>query len=281
MDSIGQSLYSSPSWVGASQGVLPSQPSQRIVIPAGASNESTSSNNSSQTTRPGGSESSASNKPGAVEANRQTNQTDSSADVSLEQRQQEQAVQQVLSQLRARDQEVRTHEQAHLSAAGQYATGGIKYSYQTGPDGQRYAVGGSVGIDTGPVAGDPEATLQKARVVQRAALAPAEPSGQDMKVAAQASQMMMQAQVEIQLQQTEKAQTDEADSENELDSNSATRGEVEPRTPTNIQSREDTITNEDRSARQRESIAMGQDRNEFEVRMSMQAQPADLFALSA
>lgn len=279
MDSVGQSLYPTPSWTGASQGVLPSQPSQRIVIPTNATSESNPSNSPTQITRPGASEPTNSRPQNSVESNRASNQADSSADVSLEQRQQEQAVQQVLSQLRARDQEVRTHEQAHLSAAGQYATSGIKYSYQTGPDGQRYAVGGSVGIDTSPVAGDPEATLQKARVVQRAALAPAEPSGQDMKVAAQASQMMMQAQAEIQLKQAESVQSESNEVDNASDSSRLSNNNS--LTPTQIESRQSTDTDETANVRQLELRNMNQDRNEFEIRMRVQLQPVDSLAQSA
>ncbi|WP_051347127.1 putative metalloprotease CJM1_0395 family protein [Thiomicrorhabdus chilensis] len=113
------------------------------------------------------------------------------------------AVQQVINQLKSRDAQVRAHERAHLSVAGAYATGGASYVYQVGPDGQRYAIGGEVGIDTSPVAGDPQATLQKAMVVQRAALAPAEPSSQDMRVASLAVQMAMQARMELSAQTTE------------------------------------------------------------------------------
>ncbi|WP_051640775.1 putative metalloprotease CJM1_0395 family protein [Thiomicrorhabdus sp. Milos-T2] len=125
--------------------------------------------------------------------------SDSSQDQSSgsDQALQEQQTAQVIAQLKARDQEVRAHEMAHLSAAGGYSTGGMSFSYQTGPDGKRYAIGGEVGIDTSPISGDPEATLQKAMVVQRAALAPAEPSSQDYKVAQSASQMMIQARLDI------------------------------------------------------------------------------------
>ena len=45
--------------------------------------------------------------------------------------------------------------------------------------------------------GDPKATLEKAEVVRRAALAPADPSSQDQRVAASASQTAAQARVEI------------------------------------------------------------------------------------
>ena len=79
--------------------------------------------------------------------------------------------------LKARDRQVRAHEQAHAAIGGAYA-GAPSYTYQVGPDGQRYAVGGEVKIDASPIPGDPEATLEKMRVVERAALAPAEPSSQ-------------------------------------------------------------------------------------------------------
>lgn len=101
-----------------------------------------------------------------------------------------------LSELKARDREVRAHEAAHQAVGGQYA-GAISFSYQRGPDGAQYAVGGEVSIDVAPVQGDPQATIEKMRVVRAAALAPAQPSGQDRAVAAQAMQTMLQAQVEL------------------------------------------------------------------------------------
>ena len=120
----------------------------------------------------------------------------------------------LLEQLKQRDREVRTHEQAHLNAAGQYARGGPYYEYEKGPDGKRYAVGGHVNIDTSRVAGNPEATLRKAEVVRRAALAPAEPSPQDRRVAAQATSMAIEARQEInRVQQEEAAAQREAVSE--------------------------------------------------------------------
>ena len=111
----------------------------------------------------------------------------------------EQEVKQV-QELKARDREVRAHEAAHLAAAGSLATG-VSFTYQRGPDGVQYAVGGEVGIDTSAVAGDPEATLAKAQRIRAAALAPAEPSAQDLRVAAQAAQLAIQARAEIGQQQ--------------------------------------------------------------------------------
>lgn len=107
------------------------------------------------------------------------------------------AVRAQVLKLQARDREVRAHEQAHLAAAGQFATSGPSFTYQTGPDGRRYAVGGEVGIDTSAVPDDPEATIAKARQIRAAALAPAQPSGQDLAVAAKAASMEQRAQAEL------------------------------------------------------------------------------------
>ena len=102
-----------------------------------------------------------------------------------------------VEELKARDTEVKAHEQAHIAAGGSYVRGGAKYDYQTGPDGKKYAVGGEVSIDTSAVEGDPQATINKAQVILKAALAPAEPSGQDKAVASQARQMMASARKEL------------------------------------------------------------------------------------
>ncbi|MFI8745870.1 putative metalloprotease CJM1_0395 family protein [Pseudomonas sp. NPDC077186] len=101
-----------------------------------------------------------------------------------------------IAELSQRDREVRAHEQAHAAVGGQYA-GAPSYSFKRGPDGQRYAVSGEVSIDTAPVPNDPEATLRKMEVVLRAALAPVEPSAQDLRVAAQAQAQAAQARVEL------------------------------------------------------------------------------------
>ena len=117
--------------------------------------------------------------------------------------------QQVVRELKARDAEVRRHEQAHVAAAGDLVLSGPTYTYTTGPDGQRYATGGEVQIDTSPES-TPEETIQKAERIVRAALAPAEPSGQDRRVAAQARSMAASARVE--LAQERYRETEEGDS---------------------------------------------------------------------
>ncbi len=129
-----------------------------------------------------------------------------------------------VQELANRDREVHVHESAHLAVAGEYALGAASFSYETGPDGKRYAVGGEVNIDTAPVPDDPQATLQKADAIRAAALAPSEPSGQDRNVAVEAMHMAAQARSEILAEkfrgseETSKAeQTDLSDEANEAD----------------------------------------------------------------
>lgn len=111
----------------------------------------------------------------------------------------------VVAELSARDQEVRTHEQQHQAVGGQFA-GAASFSYQTGPDGVQYAVGGEVSIDISAVPNNPQATIEKMRIVRSAALAPAEPSAQDRSVAAAATRIMLQAQSELANQNAEQRQ---------------------------------------------------------------------------
>lgn len=127
---------------------------------------------------------------GTQESQAKTTNTDAQVKVEREQ----------IQALAARDREVRAHEQAHASVAGQYAKG-TSYTYQRGPDGVSYAIGGEVQIDTSPIPGDPEATLRKAQQLRRAANAPAEPSSQDARVAALAAQMEQEARLELREQQ--------------------------------------------------------------------------------
>jgi len=103
----------------------------------------------------------------------------------------------MVEELKARDQQVRAHEAAHLAAGAGIAKGGAQFTTQRGPDGNMYAIGGEVPIDAGAVPGDPRATLAKAQQISAAALAPADPSPQDRAVAAQARQMAAQASAEM------------------------------------------------------------------------------------
>ena len=124
----------------------------------------------------------------------------------------EQQEQADVRELKARDQEVKTHEQAHAAVGGRYA-GAPSYSYELGPDGKQYAVGGEVSIDISPIPGDPQATVQKMQQVRAAALAPAEPSAADRRIAAEAAQRQIQAQAELVQQASAIAQTKPAETE--------------------------------------------------------------------
>ncbi len=97
-----------------------------------------------------------------------------------------------VQELKQRDREVRAHEMAHMAAGGGLVQGGASYTYQRGPDGRSYAVGGEVSISISSEA-TTEATIAKARRVAQAAMAPANPSSQDRMVAARASRMVTRA----------------------------------------------------------------------------------------
>lgn len=99
-----------------------------------------------------------------------------------------------LAELKARDTQVRAHEAAHQS--GPAASGGATFTYQKGPDGVMYAVGGEVPvrIQTGST---PQETISNLQGVIATALAPADPSPQDISIASKARVMMMKAQQEF------------------------------------------------------------------------------------
>ncbi|MBR4195468.1 MAG: hypothetical protein IKQ95_02000 [Synergistaceae bacterium] len=98
-------------------------------------------------------------------------------------------------ELKQIQQEVIAHEAAHQAAAGELG-GGVSYTYIQGPDGQKYITGGEVPIHFREGA-TPEETLRNMQKVQAAANAPADPSGQDMRVAAKAAALAAKARSQI------------------------------------------------------------------------------------
>lgn len=92
-----------------------------------------------------------------------------------------------VERLRQRDSEVRRHEQAHAAALGAYA-GVISYTYQIGPDGKAYAIGGATVVRP-PGGNSPEQRAAWGRTVRNAAFAAGEPSAADVAVAADATRM--------------------------------------------------------------------------------------------
>ena len=189
----------------------------REVIPPAAANTAGSTENKAQSDAekaklPGNSDSSTYTASGKIADNKIIEQREGNADSDQDDAEQEkqqaaeevseqeelqlEQEQQQIKELKARDTEVRTHEQAHAAVGGQYA-GSPSYEYQRGPDGTNYAVGGEVPIDVGVINGDPQATIDKMQTVLAAALAPAEPSGADRAIAADATQKMAAAQAEL------------------------------------------------------------------------------------
>ncbi|HDO1316074.1 putative metalloprotease CJM1_0395 family protein [Aeromonas veronii] len=120
------------------------------------------------------------------------------------QQEQQQRQEQQVQDLVERDKEVRTHEQAHQSAGGEDASSPT-YQFTQGPDGKRYATGGEVQIDTSVVPGDPAATIAKMQQIRSAALAPAEPSAQDLAVARSAAASEAKARKELMAEQSAKS----------------------------------------------------------------------------
>jgi hypothetical protein len=125
---------------------------------------------------------------------------------SQEEEQQELAISRELAK---RDREVKAHEQTHASIGGAYASA-PSYTYERGPDGRMYAVEGEVKIDTSPIPNDPEATLEKAEIIQRAALSVSEPSSADRAAAAEARAMAIEARAAI-LQQEREAEVEKTE----------------------------------------------------------------------
>lgn len=112
---------------------------------------------------------------------------------------------QAIEELDTRDEEVRQHERDHQVTGGRYAQAPT-FELSRGPDGKSYATGGEVRIDLSRES-TPQATIQKMQQIERAALAPQEPSTQDRRVAARAAQIADEARAdELRQQQTPSAE---------------------------------------------------------------------------
>lgn len=133
---------------------------------------------------------------GAKSAKRNGLETSSEPGVNLETPQDKaDANEESIARLEQTEREVIAHEAAHQAAAGRFG-GPVSYTYTTGPDGRRYITGGEVPIST-PATNDPEEALRNASQVMRAAMAPGDPSGQDIAVAASAAQTAASARAKL------------------------------------------------------------------------------------
>gem|GEM_PF-2412136 len=131
-----------------------------------------------------------------------------------------------VAELKRRDTEVRAHEQAHLSASGGLARGGASFSFQNGPDGKRYAVGGEVQIAM-KSGNTPEETIRNAEQVHAAALAPANPSSVDQQTAAAASRMAQEARQELAAATMDKASSGAKSADSDTKEKSGTEAKPE------------------------------------------------------
>ena len=114
---------------------------------------------------------------------------------------------------------------ATSAATSDTLSGGASFTYQKGPDGIMYAIGGEVPvrIQTGST---PQESLTNLQGVVATALAPADPSPQDISIASKARVMMMKAQQELAQEIQEKingtdSYTQNAKNEYEKNSNTA------------------------------------------------------------
>lgn len=107
----------------------------------------------------------------------------------------EQKIKMIIEKLKMRERKVIAHEMAHKIVGGRY-TGPVHYIYTRGPDGKYYITGGDVSIDVSEES-NPEDTIRKMQIVRAAALAPADPSPQDIRVAQIATIKEIKARIEL------------------------------------------------------------------------------------
>lgn len=122
--------------------------------------------------------------------------------------------QQEIAKLKDRDEEVKAHEQAHLSAASGINASAPTYTYETGPDGEKYAIGGEVSINVTQT-GDPEKDMQSAQTMKAAALAPSQPSSQDLAVAREADKMIEEDKKQIEEEKSQESEGSSSKTTNE------------------------------------------------------------------
>lgn len=90
-----------------------------------------------------------------------------------------------LTALKKQDDTIKKHEQVHYSVARQYSELPI-FQYQKGSDGNRYVVKGEVNFKMISSDDSPDAAIKKMQQIYLAALAPADPSTDDLTLAIQA-----------------------------------------------------------------------------------------------
>lgn len=88
------------------------------------------------------------------------------------------------------------HENVHkLADSG--VTDGVLYTHTTGPDNERYITGSEVSVEMPDSTGEAEDTISLLEKVRQAALAPEQPSPQDLRVAASAQVQIQQVRSDL------------------------------------------------------------------------------------
>lgn len=146
-----------------------------------------------------------------------------------------------ITELKTRDIEVKAHEQAHIAAAAGINASAPSYSYETGPDGKRYAVGGEVNISF-TESSDPASNISKAEAMKTAALAPADPSAQDRSVARHADQIIAEQRKELSEQQRENANMIKDSENTKLNPETTPENKISPKETTTPDSESKTST---------------------------------------
>lgn len=113
-----------------------------------------------------------------------------------EQKEEKPEVKAAIRELQQTERNVRVHEQAHMAAGGG-VTGAVSYKYTEGPDGESYISGGEVPVSASSTGSTDNETIEILEQVKLAALAPTDPSPQDLRVAASASAQIQQAKAQL------------------------------------------------------------------------------------
>lgn len=141
---------------------------------------------------------------------------------------------QAIRQLTATEHDVLKREPAH-KAAGVGVTGAVSYTRSTGLDYQEYIIDGEVSTQAPPTDG-PDDPIQVLEQLRQAALAPARPSAQDLRVAASAAVQIQVVRGEVQ------AETLEDESDVEPYANEEVSFNVPERFQTSVQRDPEAVT---------------------------------------
>lgn len=107
-----------------------------------------------------------------------------------------------IKSLQQMERNIQQHENEHMRVARDLAVGSPSFRYIKGPDGNMYADEGEVEINASfDSNAKPEETIEKAMKIERAALAPSDPSPKDIQTAMRARIISYRAKRKLQREQ--------------------------------------------------------------------------------